>query len=77
MSVQCFNDVDYLFVSANSEIEKIDDIGEVVEVESTDVDRPVGSHVIKGSVVGVRCIVYDGCGVCKVKVESADVVFGM
>lgn len=74
--VRCFNDINYLSVSANSEIEKIDDIGEVVEVENTDVDRPVGCRVIEGSVVGVRCISYDGCGVCKVKVESTDGVFG-
>ena len=26
--------------------------------------------------MGVQCIVYDGCGVCKVKVESVDGVFG-
>ena len=45
----------------------------VVEVESTDVDRPVGSHVIEDR---VQCIMYDGCGVYKVKVESTDGVFG-
>ena len=41
VSVKCFNDVHYLSVSANSEVEGIDDIGQVVEEENTDIDRPV------------------------------------
>ena len=54
-------------LTANSEISEITDIGDISEVDSGDVNVSVGSDTIEGEIVGVMCIAYTGCSLCKVK----------
>ena len=73
VGVRCFNNINYLSVSGDSQILPTSDIG---DVEAGDVDRLVMSHIIEGETIAARCIEYSGCSTCKVKIYTIDGLVG-
>ncbi len=75
VTVRSFNKVKYLSLGENSSIEKIPDIGEVVD--DVVADGVGGAKVIKGEIVGVlACDAYSSCRSCKAKVIKKNEVMG-
>ena len=76
VGVCCFNNINYLSVSGDSQILPTSDTGDVGTLEAGDVDRLVMSSIIEGEMIAARCIEYTGCSTCKVKIDTVDGIVG-
>ena len=77
VGVRAFAGVKFLSVGVNCVIEKVDDIGEVAEVESEDEEGGIVKWVVGGDIDGVLSAEeYLGCISCNAKVKIVSVAVG-
>ena len=77
VGVRLFDKTKYFSVTQATVISEIDNIGAVAEATTGDVDRAIVSSAFNGEIVGARCLVYEGCSRCKVKLHSDDSIVGL
>ncbi len=74
--VREYGSIKYLSMSEDACIEKLDDIGEVVNCDGTD-EIVEGNEVIEGEIIAVLDITeYDSCLICQGKVQRSNSISG-
>ena len=72
VNIRQFKGTKYLSIGVDCQIEAIEDIGEVIEIETQNDNCDPLTRVFEAEIVGAWCTNCKGCTSCKTKIESHD-----
>ena len=74
VNVRQFKGMKYLSVGLDCQLEAIEDIGDVIEIETQNNNCYPVTHVFEAEMIGAWSTTYKDCDSCKAKIESQDVI---